>query len=124
MRACRGESCPERAIPSPSRESRDIPVPYDSSTFVYILRCADGTCYVGHAADLAARERQHNDGTAAQYPAVRRPVTLVYSEEIPSTTAAIRRERQIKHCSGQKKAALVAGDLTRLDTLGRRRGRR
>jgi predicted GIY-YIG superfamily endonuclease len=30
--------------------------------FVYILRCADDTFYVGRTNDLAAREKTHNDG--------------------------------------------------------------
>ena len=37
--------------------------------FVYILRCADGTFYVGHTTDLTAREKAHNEGTAAAYTA-------------------------------------------------------
>ena len=38
---------------------------------VCILRCANGTFYVGHTSDLAAREKAHNDGTAAAYTAKR-----------------------------------------------------
>ena len=30
--------------------------------FIYILRCADDTLYVGHTEDLASREQTHNDG--------------------------------------------------------------
>ena len=47
---------------------------------VYILRCADRTLYVGHTHDLAAREKAHNDGTAAAYTAKRLPVCVVYSK--------------------------------------------
>lgn len=29
---------------------------------MYLLRCADGTLYVGHTEDLAAHEKAHNEG--------------------------------------------------------------
>jgi len=61
--------------------------------FVYILRCADGSLYVGHTTDLAARARVHNEGRGARFTAERRPVALVYAEEWPSPATALRRER-------------------------------
>ena len=64
--------------------------------FVYILRCSDDTCYVGHSADLAARLVAHNQGSAAEYTRVRRPVALVYHEVAESAAAAAARERQLK----------------------------
>jgi predicted GIY-YIG superfamily endonuclease len=67
-------------------------VPYS----VYILRCADGTLYVGSTSDLTERERRHNEGRGATYTASRTPVQLVYSEEHPSRLAAQRREAQLK----------------------------
>lgn len=91
--------------------------------FVYILRCADGTLYVGHTADVAAREERHNAGLGANFTAARRPVRVVYSEQHESEATAIRRERQLKRWSGQKKEALIAGDLTTLHRLSRRRRR-
>ena len=89
--------------------------------WVYILRCRDGTLYVGHTENLSARERTHNDGAGPRYTAARRPVHLVYSEECESTRSAISRERQLKRWSAQKKEALVAGDLSTLKRLSRRR---
>lgn len=41
--------------------------------FIYILRCADGSFYVGHTDDLASREDVHNAGNGAGYTASRRP---------------------------------------------------
>jgi predicted GIY-YIG superfamily endonuclease len=35
--------------------------------YVYILRCSDGSYYIGHTADLAARERTHNEGHGARF---------------------------------------------------------
>jgi putative endonuclease len=48
--------------------------------FVYILRCTDGTFYVGSAQDLDARVKAHNDGRGAAHTFNRRPVNLAYSE--------------------------------------------
>ena len=89
--------------------------------FVYILRCADNSLYVGHTSDLTSREDSHNRGTAVSYTAARRPVQIVYSEGHGSLTAAVRRERQLKRWSGQKKEALIAGDALTLKSLSRRR---
>jgi predicted GIY-YIG superfamily endonuclease len=86
-------------------------------TSVYILRCADNTFYVGHTDSVAERLLAHNAGTASHYTAARRPLVLVYSEALPTTSAAIRREKQLKRWSGQKKRALVTGELVGLKSL-------
>ena len=91
--------------------------------FVYILRCRDGTLYVGHTEDLAAREATHNEGGGAGYTAARRPVKLVYSEVHSTMESAVRRERQLKRWSAQKKEALITGDLRTLKSLSKRRNR-
>ena len=40
----------------------------------YMLRCADGTYYVGHSDDLERRVAQHEAGQFPGYAATRRPV--------------------------------------------------
>ncbi len=89
--------------------------------FVYILRCADDTFYVGHAENLQARLKEHNGGHGAQYTAIRRPVRLVYSEEFDSLKAAVFRERQLKRWSRAKKEALISGEFDRLKQLSKGR---
>src|SRR5918994_7057912 len=91
--------------------------------FVYILRCSDNTFYVGHTDNLTAREQAHNEGTATQYTARRRPVKLVYSETFDSLASALRREKQLKRWSGEKKQALITGDIATLKRLSQRRKR-
>ena len=61
----------------------------------YILRCADGRCYVGATQDLRARLQAHQAG---RVPATRRrrPVALVYYERFTTAHAAYRRERALK----------------------------
>jgi len=89
--------------------------------FVYILRCSDNTLYVGHTDDLDARLQAHNSGHATQYTAARRPVHLAYSESINTQSETRSRERQLKRWSAQKKEALIAGDLSTLKQLSKRR---
>lgn len=85
--------------------------------FVYILRVADGSMYVGHTSDLQARLVAHQAGTASNYTATRRPVEMIYAEEYTTERAAIKREQQLKRWSRRKKEALISGDLSLLERL-------
>jgi predicted GIY-YIG superfamily endonuclease len=82
--------------------------------YVYVLRCADNSLYVGETSDLRTRERHHNEGRGGSYTAKRRPVHIVYAEQYRSREEALRRERQIKRWSSHKKELLVGGDLASL----------
>ncbi|HEY1683196.1 MAG TPA: GIY-YIG nuclease family protein [Tepidisphaeraceae bacterium] len=90
-----------------------------SSFFVYILRCSDGSLYVGHTTDVEQRLKTHNDGKGASWTASRRPVTLLYSEPAADEPSAIRRELQIKRWTTAKKLALIAGNHQDLKALAR-----
>ncbi|MGO4523759.1 GIY-YIG nuclease family protein [Microvirga sp. 2MCAF35] len=87
----------------------------------YILRCADGSYYVGtsRSEDLEARLSQHNQGTFGGYTAKRRPVVLVYSTHFASIIEAIAYERQVKGWSRAKKEALIRGDFDALPGLSK-----
>jgi putative endonuclease len=80
--------------------------------FVYIVECADGTLYTGWAFDAHARVKTHNAGRGSIYCRNRRPVRLVYSEEVPTRSDAQRRERVIKRMPRTKKLELVGIDRT------------
>ncbi len=88
---------------------------------VYILRCADGSFYVGYTRDLTERVRAHTSGRGAAYTFNRLPIELVYSEAHPNRATALRRERQLKGWTRQKKESLIRGDVDRLRALSRRR---
>jgi putative endonuclease len=91
--------------------------------YVYLLRCSDGSYYVGSAtgSDLAPRIDQHNAGTFGGYTASRRPVTLAWSEYFDRITDGIAAERQIKGWSRAKKEALIRSDWTTVRQLASRR---
>lgn len=85
--------------------------------FVYILRCADDSLYVGETQYLRRRLCQHEDGIASGFTRTRRPVTMVYAEAHASRLHALARERQLKGWTRSKKESLVAGDLALLKKL-------
>jgi putative endonuclease len=77
------------------------------SFYCYILECADGTFYTGWTTDPPRREKQHNAGRGAKYTSTRRPVRMVYVEELPSRADAMKRELAIKAMPRARKMKLV-----------------
>jgi putative endonuclease len=75
--------------------------------FCYILQCSDGTFYTGWTTDLERRLKTHNAGRGAKYTKLRRPVKLVYSEELANRSVAQKREMAIKRLSRAKKIVLI-----------------
>lgn len=76
--------------------------------YVYLLRCADGTLYCGYTTDPQRRAAAHNSGRGAKYTRARRPVTLVYTERLPTKSDALRREAALKKLPRTQKLALAA----------------
>ncbi len=89
--------------------------------FVYLLRCADGSYYVGHTDELERRVAQHQVGEIDGYTHERRPVELVWSQETASRDEALSAEQRIKGWGRAKKEALIAGDWERVKELARSR---
>jgi putative endonuclease len=88
--------------------------------WLYILRCADGSYYVGTTrSSLELRIAQHNAGTFGGYTKSRRPVELVFSEWFDRITDAIENERKLKGWSRAKKEAFMRGDLASGQQLAR-----
>jgi len=76
--------------------------------FVYILRCADNSLYIGITTDIKRRLIEHNSlKVGAKYTRGRRPVTLVYSEQSDSKSLASIRECALKKLSKTQKEELV-----------------
>jgi putative endonuclease len=75
--------------------------------YVYIVRCADGSLYTGITKDVESRVSLHNAGRGAKYTRTRRPVELVYSEEVADRGAAMRRECVIKRLRPIAKRKLI-----------------
>jgi putative endonuclease len=77
------------------------------SSWVYLLRCADGSLYCGWTVDLDARLAAHNAGRASRYTRSRRPVELAWTREQPDRTTARREEARIKALTRAEKLALA-----------------
>ena len=88
--------------------------------YVYMLRCSDGSYYVGHTNDLEQRLAAHERGAIEGYTLSRRPVELVFSDQFSTRLEAFHRERQIKGWSRAKKEALIKGDWDGLVELSNR----
>ena len=77
--------------------------------FCYIVECADGTYYTGWAVDPERRVAMHNKGRGAKYTKMRLPVQLVYVEEQPDLSTALKREIAIKRMTRARKRKLIGG---------------
>lgn len=79
---------------------------------VYILECSDKSLYVGCTNDLQRRLWEHNNSKkGAHYTKIRRPVTLLYSEQFQTLKQARGREAEIKTLTRKKKLDLI-GKIT------------
>ena len=90
--------------------------------WLYILRCSDGSYYVGTTrTSLEARVAQHNAGAFLGYTLTRRPVELIFSQWFDQITDAIENERKLKKWSRAKKEALIRDDFASLQQLAKRK---
>jgi len=92
---------------------------FSDTYFFYILKCSDGSFYVGSTTNLEDRVRTHNKGEGATHTAKRRPVQLEYHEKFNSFNDAVKRERQVKKWSRAKKEALICGEKESLKKLSK-----
>lgn len=91
--------------------------------WVYMLRCADGSYYIGkyQGDDLETRIWEHNNAHYADaYTSKRRPVECVWSEQFARFDDADACERKLKGWSRAKKEALIRGDEAALKAFSRR----
>lgn len=82
----------------------------DAMNYVYILECSDGTYYTGWTNDIEKRINAHAAGKGAKYTRGRRPVKLVYYEEIIEKSDALKRECSIKKLKREEKQKLITND--------------
>ena len=66
--------------------------------WVYILQNPEGRFYTGHTDDLAGRVANHNrtDKISGKFTRKNGPWMLVWFEQHPNRSSAVRREREIK----------------------------
>lgn len=72
-----------------------------------MVECADKTLYSGITTDLERRIQEHNNSDkGARYTRAKRPVVLVYSEQLPDRSTASKREYELKQLSREDKLKL------------------
>ncbi|MBV8244551.1 MAG: GIY-YIG nuclease family protein [Candidatus Eremiobacteraeota bacterium] len=93
--------------------------------FVYMVRCSDGSYYVGITNNVDRRVAEHNLGIdEGCYTNARRPVEVVFVESFREILDAIFVEKKLKGWGRAKKEALIAGDWSQVHLLAKRRGGR
>ncbi len=98
-----------------------------SMAWVYMLKCADDSYYVGSTRNLDGRMEQHASGRGAKYTSTRLPVVLIWTCETERVDEAYALEKRIQGWSRAKREALVEGrfdDLRGLSGSAYRRAER
>lgn len=90
---------------------------------VYMLLLENGRFYVGSTEDLDRRYQEHLSGKGAKATRESPPVKILYTEDHPDRSSAIKRELQLKNWTHAKKLALAESRLDDLKHLARRRVR-
>ncbi|RYC52266.1 GIY-YIG nuclease family protein [Flagellimonas olearia] len=91
-------------------------------SYVYILKCSDGTFYTGVTSNLEKRFQEHSSGKHPRsYTFSRRPIELVYFEQFTNIAFAIQREKQVKKWSRAKKEALIQERQNTLPNLAKKK---
>jgi putative endonuclease len=83
-----------------------------SENYTYMLRCSDGSFYIGWTNNLKLRVATHNAGRGGKYTRSRCPVELVYYETFPTKQEAMSREWHLKQLTHAQKLALLEGNGT------------
>jgi len=77
--------------------------------YTYMLRCADGTFYVGSTKYLNDRFEAHAQGLGSAYTSCRLPVTLVWWAEFDRIDEAFALEKRMQGWSHAKRLAFAEG---------------
>lgn len=75
--------------------------------FVYILLCKNNTLYTGTTNNLEKRFSEHKNGKGGHYTRSHKPIKLIYSEELPTQSEALKRESQIKSWTRKNKIQIL-----------------
>lgn len=86
--------------------------------FIYLLLCQDGSLYAGVTNDLEKRLRDHFAGKGCRYTRSHPPKKLVYQEELPTRSEALKREAEIKSWPRVKKEILIKAEKNKCFQCG------
>lgn len=75
--------------------------------YVYILLCEDGSLYTGYSNNIDQRFLDHKNGKGGHYTRSHKPLKMIYQETFSTQSEALKRERQIKDWSREKKIKIL-----------------
>lgn len=88
-------------------------------SYVYIVRCADGSLYTGVTSDVQRAMCDLNGGRGSTYTRARLPVFLAYTEEYMNDKDAEKRASSVKRMArGDKEQLLVGTNSMPFQELG------
>ena len=77
--------------------------------FVYMIEASDGSLYTGVTTDVQRRFAEHcGSDKGAKFFRGRKPQKIVYTQDHPDRSSALKREAEIKKLSRQNKLQLLA----------------
>lgn len=77
--------------------------------FMYVVKCSDSTLYTGVTTNISRRVAEHNGGKrGAKYTRPRRPVSLVYWDEYPDRSSALKSEAAFKKLTRDRKLEIIS----------------
>jgi putative endonuclease len=85
------------------------------SYYFYVLQCRDGSFYAGYTTDIERRVEKHNRGKGAKYTNSRKPVTLIFYQELPSKSEALKAEAQFKKLGRAQKKEFLKKERVQYD---------
>jgi putative endonuclease len=74
---------------------------------LYIIECSDKSLYTGITTDLKRRFEEHKNKKGGHYTSSKTVVKIVYTEEHPDRSSALKREAEIKSWKKEKKLELI-----------------
>ncbi|MGD0976986.1 MAG: GIY-YIG nuclease family protein [Minisyncoccia bacterium] len=75
--------------------------------FVYLLKCGDGSIYIGITTSVERRFQEHKSGKGGAYTRAKKAVKILYSEKFRTRSKASKREAEIKNWPRREKLDLI-----------------
>jgi putative endonuclease len=75
--------------------------------YTYVLLCDDGSFYIGASSNVNQRYYDHLRGKGGRYTKLHKPIKLLYTEQHLTQSHALKRERQLKGWSHNKKVRIL-----------------
>ena len=82
--------------------------------FVYLLKCKDGSIYTGITTDPQRRFMEHKNKKGGRYTRSRGIREIIYTEEHPNRSEALKREAEIKSWRRTKKIELIKSNTGKI----------